>query len=223
MTATTNKLTLYDIETELLELLELRDEVAAEVRVTESDKKDQVWQLHVIDQQIAEYVKRECVKVDSIAGLLRECKARTEAAKKEEERLRARRKLREEQERRLKECISDTLAMTLDPQVIAAASQNQVLKRLNGQNSELKLCKSPASVQVTDETLVPSDMKRVTASMSREAWDLLIGPHLTNRELLAQITDSTEIDKRAIAAALKQGDPVPGARLIEDSVHVRIS
>lgn len=223
MTNTTKNLTLYSIETELLELLEFRDDVAAEVRVTEADQRDQAEQISAIDQQIAEYVKRECTKADNIAGFLRECKARATALKAEEDRIRAKRKAWEDREQRVKDRIAEVLAMTLNPQAIAEASQNTVLRRVNGRANELKLCKSPASVEVTDESLVPSDMKRVTASMSREVWDVIIGPHLSNQDMLSRIKDSTEIDKRAIAAALKQGDPVPGARLVEDSVHVRIS
>lgn len=212
-------LTLYAIQTELVELFELRDEVAAEVRVTEADRQQQAESLAAIDQSIAEYVKREVTKVDNTAGFLRECESRAKMLRAEEQRIAAMRKRWEDREERVKKYVAEVLAIQLLPETIEMASQNSVLRRLNGRTSELKLCKSPASVEVTDESLLPDELVTITATMPLSEW----------RDVEVVLPEGTACtfqahpDKRAIAAELKRGEPVPGARLINDNVHLRIS
>lgn len=218
-TVATPNLTLYAIQTELIELMEYREEVAGEVRVTEADKQEQAEALKAIDQSIAEYVKREVTKVDNTVGFLRECQARQKALKEEEQRIAALRKRWEDREERVKKYVAEVLAIQLLPETIVEAKQNQVLRRLNGRVNELKLCKSPASVEVTDESLLPDELVTITATMPLSEWrDVeVVLPEGT------ACTFQADPDKRAIAAELKRGEPVPGARLINDNVHLRIS
>ncbi len=213
----TPSLTLYAIETGLLELLQLRDDIEAETLVTAEAEADRKAELTVIDKEIAEYVQREIVKCDNITGLLRECKARAETLKAEEQRIAALCKRWEDREKRVKERVAEVLAMQVEPETITAAKQNQVLKRLSGRNSELKLCKSPASVEVTDMSLLPEKLQRITVTMTLAQWKAL-GVSVN----LADASASIDPDKRAIAAAIKESGSVPGARLVEDSVHVRL-
>lgn len=221
---TAPNLTLMQIETELLELCQLRDELAAEVQVSEEGAAERNAALEAVDAQIEAYVQREVQKADNIAGFLRECKGRAAALKAEEERLRAKRKRWEENEQRVKDRVAEVLAMQVDPQAIAAAHQNQVLKRVNGRTSELKLCKSPGSVEVTDMSLLPDQYKSVTVTLPLSRWEDVLDALLDAGKDAAWsgVAPEPQPDKRAIAAALKAG-PVPGARLVEDSVHLRIA
>lgn len=258
-------LTLYQIEEGLLQLLQLRDDVADEVRVTPEDEAERSQALDAMDEEIAEYVAREVVKCDNIAGLIRECHQRAETLKAEEKRIAGLRKRWEDREQRVKDRAAEVMAMqapkgvTEDDwrQKIAAATQGTVLKRITGKSSELKLCKSLGSVEVTDTTLLPLELKHVTIEISGEAWAQFTA--LLNDaagQVLRDLRHSSIVmspDKRAIGAVLKSKkscercngmltDPgydvaracvvcggsgtvpgtVPGARLIQDSVHLRL-
>lgn len=216
MSATITSLSLYQIESELLQLMELRDEVAGMTLVREGDAGEREQQLAAIDQSIAEYVRREVTKVDNVAGFLRECKTRAAVLKQEEERVRGLRKTWEDREARLKDRIAEALAMDVDPQAIVEAAQNSILKRLHGRSNELKLCKSPESVEITDASLVPSEFRTVTVTMPLAAWDQI-------RDQVPGFRGEESISKTAIGKALKDDIAVAGARLIESNVHIRIS
>lgn len=248
-------LTLYQIEEGLLQLLQLRDDVADECHVIEDVTETRLQQLEVIDKEIAEYVAREVVKVDNIAGLIRECHQRAETLKAEEKRIAGLRKRWEEREQRVKDRAAEVMAMQVEPATIAAATQGTVLKRITGKSSELKLCKSPGSVEVTDMSLLPESLQSVTVTMPLQSWDLICEETKTDWGELFPI--AKQPDKRAIGAVLKStatcercggtGETcpsgpsdapivqcsacggsgtvpgtVPGARLINDSVHLRL-
>lgn len=87
-----NSLTLYDIETGILELLDRRDDLAAEICLTAEAVADRDEQLQEIDNGIRLYVQEQVAKVDNIAGLIRECATRAATLKAEEERIRGIRK-----------------------------------------------------------------------------------------------------------------------------------
>lgn len=214
-------LTLYAIQTELVELFELRDEVASEVRITEADQQQQSESLAAIDQSIQEYVKREVTKVDNTAGFLRECESRAKMLRAEEQRIAAMRKRWEDREERVKKYVAEVLAIQLLPENIAMASQNSVLRRLNGRTSELKLCKSPASVEITDASLLPQELQTITITMPLDLWEAT-KMHPAINPMVTHESDPQPVKTR-IAAILKSGEPVPGARLVNDNVHLRVS
>ena len=60
----------------------------------------------------------------------------------------------------------------------------------------IRIQKNPASVEVVDETKLPASYIR--------------------------IKQVTEVDKKAILSALKNGDDIPGARLIDNKTQLRI-
>src|SRR6266851_3241791 len=71
---TTQSLTLFQLESELRELMDFRDseELTAE-------------ELQAVDIQIATYVAKEIAKVDNLRAYMRHCQIMSEAAKQEAE------------------------------------------------------------------------------------------------------------------------------------------
>ncbi len=217
-------LTLYNIESELLQLMDLRDDIAAEVIVTAEGETQRKAELAATDAMIQEYVRREVLKVDNLCGFLRECNTRAKVAKEEAARISARAKLWEARADRVKQSAAEAMALTLDLNVIAKAPQNTVLKRMNGRTSELKLCKSPSSVsEDIDESLLPAEYRRIQITVSCEDWERISETLRRAGIVDLGIKIETVVMRREIGAALKAGKAVPGAKLIEDSVHVRIS
>jgi hypothetical protein len=245
-------MTLYGLEQELAELLQMREDVAEEVHVTEDGRAEQTAAVAAMDAQISEYVKRQAVvQADSVLAGLREFKGRFENQRAESKRLAKLADANEERFERLKHDAAEALAAKVEPAAIVAATQNTVLYRAKGRLGQLKLCKSPASVDVTDPSLVPDGYKMVTVTMPAAQWE-----QYEEYMLLAEgcATPELSIDKRAIGAVLKQQVPcnvckgtgddvemfetprtcgacggsgsvpgsVPGARLIRDSVHLRL-
>ncbi len=216
-------LTLYNIESELLQLMDLRDDIAGEVIVTAEGEADRTAQLAACDTAIAEYVKREVLKVDNLCGFLRECTTRAKIAKDEAARISAKAELWKARADRVKQSAAEAMALTLDLNVIAKAPQNTVLKRMNGRTSELKLCKSPSSVsEDIDESLLPAEYQRIQITVSCENFERIVDAMRASGVDFA-LEASTTVLRGAIGAALKAGKVVPGAKLVEDSVHVRIS
>jgi Siphovirus Gp157 len=216
-------LTLYQIETELLELVQLRDEIAEEVCVTPEAVNERDQTLAAIDLQVQEYLKREVQKVDNVAGFIRECTARAEIAKKEAERYMEIYRTWSHREKRVKDFAAEAIRQTVDERAITEATQGTVIKRLQGKRAQLKLCKSPASVaEPIDMSLLPEEYQKVIATLPADLWNRAMKAAMNAGINLSAVRATTEPMRGEIAARLKSGEPVPGVRLIEDNCHVRI-
>ena len=218
-------LSLYGLERELLELLQLRDDVAGETHVTEPGRSEQTSALEVLDQQITEYIKRQTIaRADSVIASIREYESRAEALDQEIARLKALRNRARDRVELIRTVAAESLAATLDQQDIITASQGTVLARVRGRLGQVKLCKSPPSVEVTDESLLPLDYLVTVVTLTGPEWLRLrqyVG-ELGDVELAKKLEScETRENKPAIACDLKQSKPVAGARLVEDSVHLR--
>jgi len=191
-------LTLYDIESGLLDLECLRDEALADGGLPED--------LAPIDQAIAEYVQREIRKVDGCAAWLRECDMRAQAAEEEAERLRARARLYYEKRDRFKAHI---LA------VMEAVGET----RIEGKTSTLVLRKNPPKVEVRQPEMVPPNYRRFTAKLTGQQRGRLISALTNDPDLQQAIIEAKWLDdsKSRIAEALKRGEAVPGCELVQDS------
>jgi Siphovirus Gp157 len=208
-------LTLYNIEHELLEVLQLRDEVASDPDMTPQEIADS---LQAIDQRISEYVKAEVRKVDGVAAWIRECDARQKLMADEVARLDRVRKAWEARGDRIR-------------QIVIAVMQETGQPKLQGATSVLRLQKNPPSVEVSQPGLVPAEYQRVTVTMPLRVW------HDVQKALMqdpngrygtwAALTDTVSVAgpepaKLKIAAELKQNVGVPGCSLVTDKVHLRI-
>src|SRR5574340_316924 len=145
-------LSLYRIETELLELLQFREDTALDRSITPAEREET---LKAADQRIAEYVARELTKADNIAAFLRECDRRADLEDEEIARLQARKRKWQAWHDRLEEC-------TIRAMQIAGK------KEIDGAHNTLKLRKNPASVDVMQPDLVPASYQRLNVTDNYE-------------------------------------------------------
>jgi len=219
-------LSLYGLEEELLELLQRRDDVAGEIRTTVEDKAAQEDELQAIDGVIADYLQRQSIaKADSVIAALRECRMAAEALRAEAKRLTERAEQRETRAKWIREMAAERLAQEIDPQVIEASRRSVVLFRVNGRLGQIKLAKSPESADIRQAELLPPDVLRRRVTLPETMWQLLVElagcaghPEAIGLESLGKV----EPDHAEILRRLKSGEPVPGAQLVRDRVHLRI-
>lgn len=160
-------LNLWDVEQALHELMDMREEALDEAEVGE------------VEKALVEYVNRELVKVDGIAGYLRHCKHMANWAKQEATRQEARAEAWERREKALRKFVMAAM--------IAFGK-----KKLEGHTNKLVICanggKTP--VVIDNEAEVPTifkppvitypvdkDMIRATIEAGREVK----GAHLGER------------------------------------------
>lgn len=239
----TKKLTLFDLERELVELMEFAEEATAE---------DEILQARVLIEQ---YLEKRADKVDAIRGYLKHCDMIAACAREEVKDQAARAKAWEARAQRLKDtCVS--------------VMQQFGEKRLEGRTGELKLHANPPSVEIYDAMLLPVGVMRYKVTFSGALWERLMDFRDRFRTViqtlapgLAEAWGSTELgevtpDKMLIVATLKTPcracdgtgrhglmriDPgeaakppcgecagtghqlVPGARLVTDKAHLKIT
>lgn len=194
-------LSLYRIETELLELLQFREDTALDQTITPAERDET---LKATDQRIAEYVSQRVPKVDNIAGMLREFDRRADLEDEEIARLQARKRKWQAWHDRLEE-------YTIRAMQIAGK------KEIDGAHNTLKLRKNPASVEIAQEALIPREYIRSKVTIKADLWDRLVRQH---PELIGSAHE--EPAKSEIREALKRGDGVPGCRLVDDKVRLVI-
>jgi hypothetical protein len=209
MTTFHSNLSLYQIKTELLDLMRFREDVAQDADLTPQEQKAS---LEAIDQQITEYVHREVAKVDGIASYLRECETRAAVLKAEAKRIHEQAAAWEARHDRLE-------AVTL------RVMQQTGATLLEGANSTFKVKKNPPSVDVAQPELVPTPYNRMTVTMSQSMFHRIVVALDKQQdglgiELRACKTSNPEPMKDAIKAELKQGVGVPGCRLVDDKVRL---
>ena len=195
-------LTLYDIETDLLNLMLCREALLNDPDRSSvlEDGETRESELALIDQAIQERVSAEIAKVDGIAFYLREFAARAATAKVEKDRLAARQRMWEAREERLKELVTSVMLMTGK-------------KRLEGDSNTLRLQKCPPSVEVNQSELLPDEYQRVRVTMSVRLWEAIKRCRWVDsitempREILECNVGPAEPSKSKIAEALKQQIP----------------
>lgn len=208
MTATEKpNLTLYGIETQLLELLNFRESIESDPDMTPQEQQES---LKACDESIAEYIRAEVKKADGIALYLREFEMRAEALEIESKRLQ--RKADDWWRRH-----ENLTNMVVD--VMKATKQT----RIDGRHSVLQLKKNPPSVEVAQPDMVPGDMQRVTVKMTMAQWQQTVAA--MPMALAIELTGCAappEPMKTEIAKRLKEGDGVPGCRLRTDGVRLEV-
>ena len=215
---TTPNLTLYGIETQILELMSYRDEVALDPDITPADQAET---LKAIDLQIAEYVKAEVQKVDGVAAMLREFEKRAETLKDEAKRINNRAIAWQRRHDSVEELVKGVLSLLPEGK-----------RKIEGKTSTLALRKSPASVEVPQPELLPAEYQRVKVTMTVYLWnrvkDMLFNLRGNDSvvavamDLLDCKASEPEPMKPEIAAELKAKRGVPGARLVEDKCWLKV-
>lgn len=195
-------LTLYGIETQLLELLNFRDSVAEDPDMSPSEIEQS---LKACDLQIAEYIRAEVKKCDGIARYLREFETRAEALKAEATRCNEMAKAWEKRHDNLEAMVIDIMQVTKQT-------------RIDGRHSILQLKKNPPSVEVAQPELVPNELMRISVTLPLDSWHKIC----ETLDVPGIREGHPEPMKTEIAKRLKEGDGVPGCRLRTDSVRLEV-
>lgn len=208
---TAPRLSLFQIEAELLQLIDQREEVLERMAAMSPDEltaSPEIGQeLSVVEGLIRDYLKREVRKVDSIAFACKEYEARAEARKAEAERMRASADRDAETAKRIK-------AMVLE------VMQEFGEKKLPGRLFTITRQGNGGvhALTIAQPDLVPLEMKRCTvelvATAAQDFAEKFAGQY--------RILEMAHPDAKDIRSALERGVGVMGCRLEPRGEHVRI-
>ena len=195
--------TLFDVEESLTALLHTAE------MVTPADEA-----AFLLDFQAALTTATD--KRDRVAGRLAKLENQQAFAAAEIKRLQEFRKSAESQQARLENYVSYVI------QRMGKDAKNK-WRKLEGNTSTMFLRACAASVDVTDESLVPLDYKRAMVHMSAAMWNDILGVLADcTPAFFAQVQQATAgdtaitLDKVAIKASIQAGVEVTGAKLIID-------
>ena len=163
-------LSLYQLESQLSELIEMREQSCESLKLAESegDLPQTIERLNdevtAIDNAIREYITAEIRKVDGIRAFWRHCELMASAAKEEAEVQTARSKAWKDRLDRLKDMVK--LVMETIP-----FPENKP-KKLEGRTGALYLKANGGkqAVEIHDELLVPDELCTVTVTYVAAEW-----------------------------------------------------
>lgn len=199
------ELSLYTIESDLANLIEMREQVKEELG-DGATPEDLAAETAAIDNAIREYVSAEIKKVDNIRSFWRHAEMMQSAAAEEAKLQSARAKAWEQRLKRLKE----TCLVVMETIPFPAGKP----KKLEGRTGSLMLKGNGGrqAVVISDESLVPDEFKTVTMTKTVSEWwaihVLPEGPQVPSVSL--------------IAAELERGEGVPGCSLAPRLSHVEV-
>jgi hypothetical protein len=199
-------LSLFVLEAELAELLELREEMVAAGELPES--------IAATDKQIEAYCSAEVAKVDRIAGAIRACERNYATIQHEMVRLEERARAWVARRDRIKDAA-------------LRAMQARGIKSLETPENKLTVCGNGGvePLEFTGEP-VPQEYCYVTVKMPASSVRELM--NLSKADIFkgtwnCRTDDPGEPRTDAIRAALQRGESVPGARLKERGSHLKLS
>jgi chromosome segregation ATPase len=199
------KLTLYDLEENLLALIDT-EEMCPEEQLAEHAAA-------LAETGVAAVAKR-----DRSIQFIRSVESTIIGLREEEKRLAEKRR---------------HLAAGLDRyekylvRVIEMSGQqtSATIKRLKGRLGDLCAVTNSPSLRITDETAIPKSWGRALVEMDEELWDEIVAT-LRQQDFwdedLRGCTVAISIDTAAIKAALKRGESVPGADLDLSGMSFRV-
>ncbi len=162
---------------------------------------------------LADYVEAFGEKVDRIANYLKAQESFAELAKREEERLYARRKSAENRVKGLKSFLSFWML-------------SKGLKHLKGRLNTITLSKNSVDTLIVEEQAsIPDRYHKVTVQMSWDEWAIVLSCLAESplRERLAKTAVvQKELNRPHLQEALAGGAALPGVRLVRGH-HVRLS
>ncbi len=225
-------LSMYKLRDDLLSLMELRAEAAAE-----ADRSGAVFMRHppgngagdafndlelmranlaVIDEQIALYIQALPAKIDSVRFVWKRMVTLIAEADAEAKFQSARKRTMEADLERLKQYCQRVMEIQV--------WQPGQVRKLIGRTGAiyLKANGGRAAVEVQNPDLVPSELMRVQAEMSGDTWDEIIKAMGSQwiREHVGDVRMSPSLV--LIGDKLNRDEPVAGCRLSERGSHVEI-
>ena len=202
-------LTLHGIELDLIQLFQLRDEVAQDPDILPAEQSES---LKAIDAQIDDWAARELGKADAIAANLGEFGIRAETCRTIAKREAARAKMWEDRAERLE-------AATLRALMLRPEGK----RRIETASTTLRVAKNPPSVQVLDVGEVPKPYLRRQVTLNADLYDRLMAHLMVTKEgaplfveLQAAKLSEPEPMKIEILKELKAKVAVAGCKLVND-------
>lgn len=198
-------LSLYHIETDLLQLLEYREERQADTTEPASEEE-----LKAIDGEIQKCMEQLPAKVEGVAGIVRMWRATASQAKSERDRYARIVSAIEAREKRLLAYAADVMILLPEPA--------KGCRKLMGRDGSQLLLKGNGGIQplAVDEAMLPDDFRDVTVVMPLTKWNS-VSPTLPN----CRITQTAPGNAR-IREAIARGEGVPGAHLEPRGQHVEV-
>lgn len=209
----TPRLSLFEIESELLQLIDARED-ALERRDAADEAKDEQTsnacdeELQTITLLLQDYVKREIRKVDSTAYAIKEFEARAAARKAEAEKMLASADRDAETAKRIKAMVLEVMQefdeKKLPGRLFAITRQG---------NGGLQ------ALTIAQPDLVPLGMKRVTIDLVADLEEDL---RLQFGADSFRVLQAAHPDQKDIREALERGEGVMGCKLEDRAEHIRI-
>lgn len=210
------RLSLFAIEAELLGLIEAREDAlermsqyAGQEDTYHTECDEIQGELETIDGLIRQYVKAEVKKVDSVAAAIKQYETMAEVHLKESDRLKKLAEREQETADRIREMVITVMDEFGE-------------KKLQGSMNTLAV-RGNSGVQpltITQPDLVPLDLKRLYVEISAKdeatVWNLLCEKHIPF--LMGEANPHNAL----IRERLQRGEGVPGCRLEERGVHLRV-
>lgn len=166
-----------------------------------------------VRRALADYVEAFGEKVDRIASYLKAQESFAELAKREEERLHARRKSAENRVKGLKNFLCFWMS-------------SRGLKHLKGHLNTITLSKNSVDTLIVEENAqIPDRYHTVTVEFRHDEWSIVLSylPDSPLRERLASVgAIQKELNRSHLQEAVAGGVALPGVRLVRGH-HVRIS
>ena len=208
---TTPRLSLFQIENEMLQLIDARVDVLERMAGMSPDELTSSpeigTELATIDGLIRDYVSREVKKVDGCAFAIKEFEARAAARSQEAERMKASADRDAETAKRIK-------SMVLE--VMQEFDEKKLPGRLFTITRQGNGGVQPLTISQPD--LVPLSCKRVTVSIRGES----VSDFARQFGGQYRIIDDLHPDQKDIREALERGEGVMGARLEPRGEHLKI-
>ena len=184
---------LYVIEDQLAALIETAELVSPE--------QEQEFRMEFQAALTAAVDKR-----DRVGQFLTHLEQQIEFAKCEMERLRQRKLMFERALARLENYVIETI------EHLGTDSKGRY-RRLEGKTTTLSVRACPPSVEVVDESVIPSEYKMLTLKLPAATWERLLDWLDIERRasILSQVkSPEVSVDKRSIKAAIDGGAEIPG-------------
>ena len=214
-------LSLYQLESQLSELIEMREQTCESVKLAESegDLPQTIERLNdevaAIDNAIREYITAEIRKVDGIRAFWLHCELMIQACADEVKAQSARGHAWKQRLERIKSSVKLVMETIPFPEGKP--------KKLEGRTGALYLKANGGkqAVEIHDESLVPDELTQVSVQMSGIAWkELLALAGAESDYASAKVTRAPWLS--LIAERLAKGEAVAGARFAERGNHVEV-
>lgn len=182
-------------------ILEISDDLQAWANSIEFATTDE--ELAEIEGCVIDFLAQLGDRVDDFVNALHILQGQAEIGKQAVDRIQARVRVIENAEKRLREFAVKAIEM-------------MGAKKLEGNTSRISLRACPASVAIVNQNAIPAEFVHVDIRCRRDQLDNFVDV-LTNGQLSLWhkmvSVQSANVDKRAIADAIKAGRDVPGADL----------